>query len=115
MCNKFFYEFRVILSTSVFQLVCFTATIFTTEAVDQRVDPDRRIAHLAVGEGPCYFSDGSLQGCFVQVGVAELQALLIPAAVNDQMIVSKLCKACRTSTLGYPCCLSDVDCVMFTQ
>ncbi len=74
MCNPFFYEFRVIPSASVFHLVCYTATIFTTEAVDQRVDPDRRLALLAGGEGPCFFSDGSLPGCFAQVGAAELQA-----------------------------------------
>ncbi len=60
----------------MFHLVCSTATIFTTGAVDQRDDPDRRLAHFAGGEGewPCFFNDGSLPGCFAQVGVAELQA-----------------------------------------
>jgi hypothetical protein len=66
----------VILSANVFHLVCYIITIFTTEAVDERVDPDRRLAHLAGGEGrgAMLFSDGSLPGCFVQVGAAELQA-----------------------------------------
>jgi hypothetical protein len=31
--KPFFYEFRVILSANVFQLVCNIATLFTTEAV----------------------------------------------------------------------------------
>ncbi len=34
MCDPFFYEFRVILSAKVFQLVCYIANLFTTEAVD---------------------------------------------------------------------------------
>jgi hypothetical protein len=33
MCDLFFHEFRVIPSADGFQLVCFTATLFTTVAV----------------------------------------------------------------------------------
>jgi hypothetical protein len=38
MCNPFFREF---------QLLCYIAILFTTEAVDERVDPERRLAHLS--------------------------------------------------------------------
>ncbi len=34
ICNPFFYEFRLTLSTNVFQLVCYIANLFTTEAAD---------------------------------------------------------------------------------
>jgi hypothetical protein len=43
ICNPFFYEFRVILSAIVSS---FSATLFTTEAVDQMVDPNRPLFHL---------------------------------------------------------------------
>jgi hypothetical protein len=33
MCDPFFHEFQVIPSANGFQLVCYTATSFTTEAV----------------------------------------------------------------------------------
>jgi hypothetical protein len=46
MGDPLFHEFQVIPSANGFQLVCYTATLFTTEAVRERVDPDRRLAHL---------------------------------------------------------------------
>jgi hypothetical protein len=94
MCNQFFYMFRVILSTNVFHLVCSTAIILTTEAVDQRVDPDRRLAHLAGGEGrgAMLFSDGSLPGCFVQVGAAKLQT---NAKLSRVPLLSLWCSVCH--------------------
>jgi hypothetical protein len=36
MFDPFLNEFRVILSANVFKLVCYTATILTTEAVGYR-------------------------------------------------------------------------------
>ncbi len=59
MCNPFFHEFRDFPSANGFQLVCYTATLFTTE-----VDPDRHLAHFsgmreAVGHD--FFSDRSLK------------------------------------------------------
>jgi hypothetical protein len=50
-CYPFFHEFRVIPSANGFMLVFYTATLFTTEAVCQRVDPDRRLAHLSRKSG----------------------------------------------------------------
>jgi hypothetical protein len=41
MCDPF----RVI--PQGFQLVCYTATLFSTEVVDKRIDPDRHLAHLS--------------------------------------------------------------------
>ncbi len=67
MCNYsilFFPEFRVIPSANVFQLVCYTATLFTTEAECYRDDPDWRLAHLCKMRGAMVrdlFSDGSLK------------------------------------------------------
>ncbi len=66
MCNYsiLFHEFLVIPSANVFQLVCYTATLFTTEVECYRDDPDWRLAHLyrmrgAVGRD--LFNDGSLK------------------------------------------------------
>ncbi len=47
MCNPYFHEFRVIPPANGIQLVCYTVTLFTTEDVDKRVDPDRRLTHLS--------------------------------------------------------------------
>ncbi len=63
----------------MFQPVCYIATLCNTKAVDKRVDLIRVLLTLAGGEGKVtmFFSDGSLQGCFAQVGAAdsaELQA-----------------------------------------
>jgi hypothetical protein len=46
LCNPSFHEFKVILSANEFQLVCYTATLFTTEAECKRVNPDWHLAHL---------------------------------------------------------------------
>jgi hypothetical protein len=55
-----------------FKLVCYnTATLFSTEAVDYRIDPDRHLAHLSkrrVAGGHGLFSDGSLQERAAWVG-----------------------------------------------
>ncbi len=34
-----------------FQLVCYSAILFTTEAVDDKVDPGRRLDHLSSSRG----------------------------------------------------------------
>jgi hypothetical protein len=46
LCNPSFHEFRVIPSANEFQLVCYTATLFTTEAECKRVNLDWHLAHL---------------------------------------------------------------------
>jgi hypothetical protein len=51
MCYPFFYEFQVISSAKMFQLVCNTAIICTTKAVDKRVDLIGVLLTLAGGEG----------------------------------------------------------------
>ncbi len=51
ICNPFFHEFQVVPSAKGFKLVCYTATLFTTEARDQRIDPDRRLAYLSRRRG----------------------------------------------------------------
>jgi hypothetical protein len=59
MCNPFFYELQVFPSANVFQLVCYTATIFTTKAVDEMVNPDQRLAQLSRSrdaKGHAFFS-----------------------------------------------------------
>ncbi len=77
MCSPFFHEFQVIPSANGFQLVCYTASLFTTEAVCERVDPDWCLAPLnrkrgAVGHD--FFSEGS-----IKVQASWAQTLLIPA------------------------------------
>jgi hypothetical protein len=47
MCNPFFYELQVFPSENVFQLVCYTAIIFTTKAVDEVVNPVSVLLNLA--------------------------------------------------------------------
>jgi hypothetical protein len=63
MFDPFFHEFRFIPSANGLQPFCYTPTLFTTEAVCWRVNPDWRLAHLsrkggAVGHD--IFSDGSI-------------------------------------------------------
>ncbi len=68
MCNTFLHEIQVILPANEFQPVCYTlgytATLFTIEAVDYKVDPALRPAHLSsrrwAGDH-VLFSDGSFQ------------------------------------------------------
>jgi hypothetical protein len=75
MQNPFFHEFRASPSANVFQFVCYTATFFTTEAVDQRIDPGRYVAHLSrrrEAGGHDLFRFGSLQMQATWPGTAEL-------------------------------------------
>ncbi len=76
MCNPFFYEFQVILSSNVFQPVCNIANLFTTEAVDYRgLTLIGIFLTLAGGErqGRMIYSNGSLQERAAWVGAAELR------------------------------------------
>jgi hypothetical protein len=71
MCNPFFHEFRDFSSANGFQLVCYIATLFTTE-----VDLDRHLAHFsgmreAVGHD--FFSDRSLKEQAALAEAAYLQ------------------------------------------
>ncbi len=64
MCDPFFHEFRVIPSANGFQLLCYTATLFTAEAVCKRIDPDWCLDHLNRARGAVghdLFSDRSIK------------------------------------------------------
>jgi hypothetical protein len=50
MCNPFFSEFRAILAANVFQLVCYIANLFTTEAVARRLNLIGIFLTIAGGE-----------------------------------------------------------------
>jgi hypothetical protein len=67
MCNPFFHEFRVIPQAIGFQLVCYTLYCYFMHHRRSRLetDLDRRLAHLAGGEGQgamiYLINDGSLE------------------------------------------------------
>ncbi len=65
------------MSADGFQLFCYNATLFTTEAVDSRLDPEWHLAHLSrrrgIG-GHDLFSDGSLQEQAAWAEAVELRA-----------------------------------------
>jgi hypothetical protein len=85
MCNPFFYKFRVILSANLFQLVCCIANLFTTEAVDERVDRNRHLSHLGrrrASGGHDLFCDGSLQERAAWAGAAELRVNVMQVPIQ---------------------------------
>jgi hypothetical protein len=62
-----------------FQLVCYSAILFTTEVVDEKVDPDRRLAHLSssIGAGghvTVYLVKEACQSGLLGQRAAELRA-----------------------------------------
>ncbi len=66
-------------------LVCYAATLCTTQAGDQRVDTDQHLVHLSRRRGAGghdLFSEGSLQEQATWAGAAELRATAIIRAAG---------------------------------
>jgi hypothetical protein len=72
MFNPFFYEFRVMPSVNVFQLVCYTYVHH--KGCRQESCPDWRLAHLSRRRGARGHAFLMMEGWFAQVGAAEMQA-----------------------------------------
>ncbi len=112
MCNPFFYEFRVIPSACSSSS---SAILLLMHHIGCKLEIWPWLASCSPtqeegGKGSSFFSDGSLKGGL----------LCKPLQITADMVWGfslfwsslKVSMAVRASTLGYPCPLSCVHCVM---